>query len=212
MSVAAERFTLRTLPLAVRLVLAVFLLSVGAGYCAGLVQLHFQHASPGKLLPGADDAVRAYHNSSGLSQLDLLGIGPSAISQLEDAFAQNEKTSTDWRRAVEHDLATTRGLALSPDDRLRGELLQQLYGHGEIDRRGLESQFGIAFDDYFAGELQRLRGLADDGLVSLEADWVRLTPVLGRLLVRVVAAVFDRYLPPEAYREGLPAHLASKVG
>jgi len=72
MSVAAEHFTLRTLPLAVRLVLAVFLLSVGAGYCAGLVQLHFQHASPGKLLPGTDDTVRAYHNSTGLSQLERL--------------------------------------------------------------------------------------------------------------------------------------------
>jgi len=35
---------------------------------------------------------------------------------------------------------------------------------------------------------------------------------LGRLLVRVVAAVFDAYLPPEAFREGLPAHLSSKVG
>jgi hypothetical protein len=34
------------------------------------VQLHFQHASPGKLLPGADDAVRAYHSNSGLSQLE----------------------------------------------------------------------------------------------------------------------------------------------
>jgi hypothetical protein len=72
MSVAPERFTLRTLPLAVRLVLAVFLLSVGAGYCAALLQLHFQHASPGKLLPGPDDAVRAYHGGSGLSQLERL--------------------------------------------------------------------------------------------------------------------------------------------
>jgi hypothetical protein len=34
---------------------------------------------------------------------------------------------------------------------------------------------------------------------------------LGRLLVRVVAAVFDRYLPRHAFREGLSAH-ASKVG
>jgi hypothetical protein len=28
----------------------------------------------------------------------------------------------------------------------------------------------------------------------------------------VVAAVFGAYLPPEAYRNGLPAHLSSKVG
>jgi oxygen-independent coproporphyrinogen-3 oxidase len=155
---------------------------------------------------------RSFQGMTTGKQLDVIGLGPSAISQLEDAFAQNEKTTTGWRQAVEHDLATTRGLALTPDDRLRRELLQQLYGHGEIGRRGLESRFGIAFDDYFAGELQRLRVLAAAGLVALEADRIRLTPVLGRLLVRVVAAVFDRYLPPEAYREGLPAHLASRVG
>jgi hypothetical protein len=31
-------------------------------------------------------------------------------------------------------------------------------------------------------------------------------------LVRVVAAVFDRYLPKFAFREGLPEAQASKVG
>jgi oxygen-independent coproporphyrinogen-3 oxidase len=155
---------------------------------------------------------RSFQGMTTGKQLDVIGLGPSAISQLEDAFAQNEKASSDWRQAVEHDLATTRGLALTADDRLRRELLQQLYGHGAIDRGELESRFGIVFSDYFAGELERLCVLAADGLVTVGPERIRLTPVLGRLLVRVVAACFDRYLPPEAFREGLPAHLASKVG
>jgi hypothetical protein len=41
---------------------------------------------------------------------------------------------------------------------------------------------------------------------------IRLTAPLGRLLVRVVAAVFDAYLPPRAFREGLPAQFSSRVG
>jgi oxygen-independent coproporphyrinogen-3 oxidase len=144
--------------------------------------------------------------------LDVLGLGPSAISQLDDAYAQNRKTTVAWQQALASDLATERGLRLTADDRLRREVLQQLYGYGTIDKRSLEGRFGVVFDDYFAAELGRLRELVEEGLVTVGPDAVRVTVPLGRLLVRVVAAVFDRYLPPTAYREGLPAQLASRIG
>jgi oxygen-independent coproporphyrinogen-3 oxidase len=173
---------------------------------------HFARPSEGLAL--AREAGTLHRNFQGMTtgkELDLLGLGPSAISQLDDAFAQNAHTSTDWGEAVERDFATERGLRLSPDDRLRREVLQQLYGHGSIAKRGVEERFGITFDDYFADEESRLHELSDDGLVTLETDLVRLTAPLGRLLVRVVAAVFDRYLPRDAFRKGMSAH-ASKVG
>jgi oxygen-independent coproporphyrinogen-3 oxidase len=173
---------------------------------------HF--ARPDEELARARAAGTLQRNFQGMSTgkgLDLLGLGPSAISQLDDAFAQNVHTSAAWAEAVGRDLATERGLRLSFDDRVRREVLQQLYGHGVITKRAIEERFGIAFDDSFAGEAPRLHELSDQGLVTLEADAVRLTVPLGRLLVRVVAAVFDRYLPENAFREGLTAH-ASKVG
>jgi oxygen-independent coproporphyrinogen-3 oxidase len=145
-------------------------------------------------------------------ELELIGVGPSAISQLHSAFAQNHKSSVEWRNALEHDLPTERGIRLSDDDRLRREVMQQLYGYGVIRKRKLEARFGIEFDAYFASELQWLFDLANQGIVVLDHDSICLTAPLGRLLVRVVAAVFDAYLPPEAYRNGLPAHLSSKVG
>jgi oxygen-independent coproporphyrinogen-3 oxidase len=144
--------------------------------------------------------------------LDILGLGPSAISQLEDAFAQNQKTTTDWHRVVAGDFATERGLHLTVDDRLRRELLQSLYGYGVIEKRPIEERFGIVFDEYFADELARLPELIEQGLVVMAPERIQVTTPLGRLLVRVVAAVFDRYLPALAFREGLPANLASKVG
>jgi oxygen-independent coproporphyrinogen-3 oxidase len=142
----------------------------------------------------------------------LLGLGPSAISQLDGAFAQNRKTSGEWLEAVGHDFATERGLRLSADDRLRRELLQQLYAHGRVEKDALERAFGIDFDDYFTDELHRLDALAEQGLVSVNPQAVELTAPLGRLLVRVVAAVFDRYLPADAFEHGLAAHQSSKVG
>jgi hypothetical protein len=52
---------LRNLPLPARLVLSAFLISVGCGYFAALVQLHFQHASPGNALPTREDVVRRFY-------------------------------------------------------------------------------------------------------------------------------------------------------
>lgn len=155
---------------------------------------------------------RTFQGMTTGKELDVLGLGPSAISQLDGAFAQNHKASGDWRAAVASDFATERGLRLSDDDRLRRELMQQLYGHGVIDKTSLEVRFPISFNDYFADERARLTLLQDESLVTEDAEAVRLTEPLGRLLVRVVAAVFDHYLPPEAYREGLSPQMASKVG
>jgi len=90
--------------------------------------------------------------------------------------------------------------------------MQQLYGYGMIKKPVLETRFGIVFDTYFGDELQRLSDLALQGIVTLKDDSICLSAPLGRLLVRVAAAVFDAYLPPEAYRTGLPANLSSKIG
>jgi hypothetical protein len=57
-----------------------------------------------------------------------------------------------------------------------------------------------------------LRELTEQGLVVEEQGAIRLTVPLGRLLVRVVAAVFDRYLPTTAFREGLAVQQASRIG
>ena len=47
-----QRFTLRDLPLPAKLVLTVFLMSVGLGYMWGMAQMHFKHAAgSGDLLP-----------------------------------------------------------------------------------------------------------------------------------------------------------------
>jgi hypothetical protein len=63
---------LRNLPLAARLTLAVFLISVGIGYVSALVQLHFQHASPGSPIPTPQDAVRIFHGDIGGPPLSTL--------------------------------------------------------------------------------------------------------------------------------------------
>lgn len=62
------RFALRHLPLPARLVLSLFLVSVGVGYFSALVQLHLQHGSrDGEPLPTPADVVEVF---AGLKKAD----------------------------------------------------------------------------------------------------------------------------------------------
>lgn len=117
---ANPRFlTLGELSLPVRLTLALFLLSVGIGYVSALVQLHFQHATPGDLLPSGEDAVRVFHGEVGekpkskIEQLlpeDYQGKKMNGQGQMTAAFF---KRSEDYSEAISEqarELAKKKGL------------------------------------------------------------------------------------------------------
>jgi hypothetical protein len=74
-------FILRELPLAARLTLALFLISVGIGYLSALVQLHFQHATPGELLPTGQSAVNIFHGptTKPVSTIERLLMAPEQL-------------------------------------------------------------------------------------------------------------------------------------
>lgn len=102
MQVSTRRFVLRNLSLPTRLALAAFLVSVGIGYGAALVQLHFQHASPGKLLPDGEDAASIFHGRNGMSQLERLlsfdeGKPFNGSGTMRQAFTTR---STGWKSAI----------------------------------------------------------------------------------------------------------------
>ena len=60
MTEAGKRFTLRDLPIAAKLVVSCFLLAVGGGYTAAMVQLHMQDAKSGQALPTVHDVILKY--------------------------------------------------------------------------------------------------------------------------------------------------------
>jgi hypothetical protein len=72
MGTTSDRILLRNWPLAVRVLITVFLLCVGLGYLSAMVQLHFQVASAGQVLPTGDDAVLAYYGHASHSQMERL--------------------------------------------------------------------------------------------------------------------------------------------
>ena len=73
------RPTLRQLPLPAKLVVSVFLITVGLGYFSALVQMHLQHSSrEGEPLPTSDDVVAVF---AGVKKFDPNA--PAPVSKLE---------------------------------------------------------------------------------------------------------------------------------
>lgn len=125
---------------------------------------------------------------------DLYGMGVSAISSIQNTYAQNHRAVAAYQAAVEkRGLATMRGHKLSRDDRVRRAVISRLLCHTVILKKDVNEEFGIAFDEYFADELKRLGQFQEDGLAVLENDEIRTT-WLGRIFIRNVAMVFDTYL------------------
>ncbi len=94
-----------------------------------------------------------------------------------------------------------RGVTLDADDLLRRDVIQKLMCEFRLDFAALERRHGICFAERFAPELAALVPMVADGLATLSADALVVTP-RGRMLVRNVAMVFDRYLRDARERAG----------
>jgi len=125
---------------------------------------------------------------------DLLGLGVSAIGQVGPTYYQNLKELDAYYAALDAGrLPVLRGLELSADDLVRRALIHAFMCHFRVSIEATELSYLIDFSHYFAEELNDVRRLADEGLVELAPDWITVTP-RGRLLVRAICMVFDRYL------------------
>jgi len=125
---------------------------------------------------------------------DLYGMGITAISGIQETYAQNYRDIPSWEKSVnEHGVATMRGYHLSQDDVIRREVISRLLCHTVIVKDEISNKFGIDFDEYFAPELERLRMPQEDGLVVINDKEIR-TAWLGRIFIRNLAMVFDPYL------------------
>lgn len=125
---------------------------------------------------------------------DLIGLGVSAISQIGDLYSQNDSDIASYQQTLGNgQLATRRGLHCNADDRLRRAVIQQLICHFELRFADIERAQGVVFRDYFAALWPELEQLAGDGLIVLDEQGIQVRPA-GRLLVRSLCMLFDRYL------------------
>ena len=165
---------------------------------AGYLYIGMDHfAKPGDELAVSQRNRTLHRNFQGYTTkagADLYGMGVTAISGIQDAYAQNHRDLPSWEKAVaDRGIATMRGYHLSEDDRLRRSVISRLLCHTIVVKDEVSREFGIDFDEYFAEELRRLEPSRQDGLVLLDRGEIRAT-WLGRIFIRNLAMVFDPYL------------------
>lgn len=132
----------------------------------------------------------------------LLGFGASAIGRSPQGYVQNRSETGAWARDIRAGrLPVARGRALTPDDRLRAEAIEEVMCAGRVDLTALAERHG-AEADWWRGARPELEDLAADGVLTLTGARLALTDA-GRPLARVVAAAFDAYLPRAAARHSV---------
>jgi oxygen-independent coproporphyrinogen-3 oxidase len=169
---------------------------------AGYVYIGMDHfAKPTDDLAIAQQQGRLHRNFQGYSthaDTDLVSCGISAISSVGATYSQNVKTLDAYYDALDrNELPIARGARLSMDDALRRSVIQKLMCQFELSIPATEQAFPIAFAKYFEHELEQLRELERDGLVTVGEEWITVS-MKGRLLIRNVCMVFDRYLAARA--------------
>ncbi len=177
----------------------------------GYVYIGMDHfALPDDDLAQAQESETLHRNFQGYtthSHCDLVGMGVSSISQVGDVYVQNTTDEPTYRELIDQNqLPIVRGLKMHDDDKIRQAVITQLICHFYLDPTTIEKQFSIEFDQYFIEELQRLKPMEQDGLLTIrENGRIDVLP-RGKLLIRNICMQFDHYL-----KKPLEKPLYSKV-
>lgn len=159
---------------------------------------HF--ARPEDEICRAQDERTLHRNFQGYTTkagCDLFAMGVSAISGLDDAYAQNWRDLPRYYQAIDEGCwPAMRGIHLSQEDKLRRTVINRLLCHAVLVKSEIEREFEISFDQHFARELQTLKEFERDSLVRVHSDSIEVAP-LGRVFIRNIAMVFDAYLDGE---------------
>ena len=150
-----------------------------------------------------DDLVKARNNGtlhrnfqgySTHADCDLIGIGVTAIGKVCDNYTQNVRDLEEYYQRIDSgQFALERGVELEPDDLLRNEIITQLMCHFSLDIEALEGSWKFDFSAHFRPEIEDLALMQKDGLLQFDGKRLQILPA-GRLLVRNICMVFDRYL------------------
>ncbi len=156
---------------------------------------HF--AKPDDELAVAQKKKQLQRNFQGYSTragADIYAFGMSSISQIPDAYWQNEKELPKWQAAVEAGrVPLQRAYFLTDEDKIRRETIMRVMCDLSLDYVAMSQRLGINFAQHFANELAALAPFEADGLVKRSSTGLEVTDT-GRLFIRNLAMCFDNTL------------------
>jgi oxygen-independent coproporphyrinogen III oxidase len=164
---------------------------------SGRVPIGLDHfAAPTDPLARCQAQGRLRRNFQGYTtdqSLALIGFGTSAISMLPQGYAQNAATTVAYREAIAAGrLATSRGVELTDEDRLRRAVIEHLMCNLAADLEAVAARHHVDAATLWPDQV-RFRELCRQGLVRREGSRLVVSEA-GRPFVRSVCALFDPYL------------------
>ncbi len=173
---------------------------------AGYVYIGMDHfAKPDDELAIAQQKRKLHRNFQGYtthSDCDLISMGVSSISQVGKCYYQNHHDLEEYNKAIDEGLLPVkRGVWLTDDDLIRKDAIMQLICHFSLDMKTFGQQHSLDFADYFKDEMLRLSQYITDNLIQIDGDIIDVQPG-GRLLIRAICKVFDKYIPAEQTQKG----------
>jgi oxygen-independent coproporphyrinogen III oxidase len=163
---------------------------------------HF--ARPGDELAVAQSRKQLQRNFQGYSTragADIYGFGMSSISQIPDAYFQNEKDLAKYYAALDAgQVPLVRGYLVTDEDKIRRETIMRVMCDLSLDYASMSQRLGVNFASYFERELESLAAFEADGLLRRSATGMEVTDT-GRLFIRNIAMSFDNTLAPVGERK-----------
>ncbi len=172
---------------------------------AGYVYIGMDHfAKPDDELAVAQKNGSLQRNFQGYTthaECDLLAMGVSSISLINDCFSQNNKTLEAYYQQIElGEIPIMKGYQLNQDDRIRRQVIQDLSCHFKLDMQRIDDLFDINFASYFAAEIRQLSAFETDGLITSDDHQIVVSDK-GRLLIRNICMVFDYHLRQQTQQQ-----------
>jgi oxygen-independent coproporphyrinogen III oxidase len=144
---------------------------------------------------------RNFQGYSTRGNADIYSFGMSAISQIPDAYWQNEKELPNYFSALDaQKIPLARGYILTDEDKIRRETIMRVMCDLSLDYAAMSQKLRVNFVKHFAIELSRLKNFADDGLIQFSQNGLEVTDT-GRLFIRNIAMTFDNTLVQSGERK-----------
>ncbi len=131
---------------------------------------------------------------------DIYAFGMSGVSQMPDAYWQNEKELPKYQATVDAGrVPLHKAYFVTAEDKIRRETIMRTMCDLALDFAAMSQKLDINFEQHFASELALLAPFEADGLVKRTATGLEVTDA-GRLFIRNIAMCFDNMLAPAGER------------
>ncbi len=163
---------------------------------------HFAKAKDELVLAQRNKTLqRNFQGYSTRANADIYAFGMSAISQIPDAYWQNEKDLLKYYATLDAGkVPLTRGYVVSDEDKIRRDTIMRVMCDLGLNYAAMSQRLGIDFASHFEREIESLAGFEADGLVRRSETGLEVTDT-GRLFIRNIAMCFDNTLASSSERK-----------